>query len=515
MRINIIEYFLETAKKYPARTAVIEEEQKISFAELRERAVALSYTLAEITDTINQPIAVFLPKSIDLIIADTAITYSGNAYMNLDTKTPTERIANILILIQPAILITNRQLIDAIKPVLPDSTGICLIDDGYSFTGNQEQALLQRLSRLIDTDPYCIINTSGSTGTPKGVVLNHRSFFDYTEWSNDTLKTDDQEIIGSLAPPVFDHFSHELCRMMSKGSTLVILPERLSAFPFKMLEILKNENVTYIFWVPTIMVNIANMDLLSKIELPALKTVWFAGEVMPTKQYNYWHKHLPGTRFVNLYGPTEITLDCTYYIIDREFDDSEQIPIGSACRNTSLLILNESDQACKRGEEGELCVRGTSLAMGYYNNQEKTAAAFTQNPLNTKYPEIIYRTGDIVVINERDEIIYKGRRDTLIKHSGYRIELGEIEHVFVNTLQLVSNACAIYHKQEIVLVYESDTELSPADLRKNLGRHLPKYMLPTRYVRVEKMPMNANGKIDRARLNGEIETFAAGRMTRD
>jgi len=506
MRINLIEYFLETAKKYPTRTAVIEGEQKITFAELRQQAVALSYTITERINTINQPIAVFLPKSINTVIANIAITYSGNIYMNLDVKAPIERINNILILVQPVIFITNKQYFDVIKLILPDSIKVCFIDDEYSFDEKQEEFLLKRLSNLIDTDPYCIINTSGSTGTPKGVVLNHKSFFDFTEWSIDTLKIGEHEIIGSLSPAVFDIYSHELCMMMSRGCTIVLLPEHLSAFPIKILEILKKEKVSYIFWVPTIMVNIANMDLLSKVDLPELKTVWFAGEVLPTKQYNYWHKHLPNTRFINLYGPIEITLDCTYFIVDREFDDSEPLPIGFACRNTSLLILNENNRQCKQGEEGELCVRGTSLAMGYYNNWEKTLAAFTQNPLNTKYPEIIYCTGDIVVENESGEIMFKGRRDTLVKHLGYRIELGEIEHVVVNTLKLAPNACAIYQQQakEIVLVYELDTEISAADFRKQIGQCLPKYMIPTKYVRIDKMPMNANGKMDRLKLNKEI-----------
>jgi acyl-coenzyme A synthetase/AMP-(fatty) acid ligase len=145
---------------------------------------------------------------------------------------------------------------------------------------------LNRLNNLIDTDPYCIINTSGSTGTPKGVVLNHKSFIDFTEWSCETLKIGSNEIVGSLSPAVFDIYSHELCMMMSMSSTIVMLPERLSAFPIKILEMLEKEKVSFIFWVPTIMVNIANMDLLTKINLPALKTVWFAGEVLPTKQYN-------------------------------------------------------------------------------------------------------------------------------------------------------------------------------------------------------------------------------------
>jgi len=506
MQINILEYFLKTASEYPIKTAVIEGDKTVSFEQLRKRSISLAFALINGNDILNLPIAVYLPKSVNTVEADLAITYSGNAYMNLDVNAPIERIRNILNQIEPVILITNTANINNIKTVLPDFLKIFMIDQEYSYNEQQECLLLERFNKLIDADPYCIINTSGSTGTPKGVVLNHKSFIDFTEWSIETLKINSNEIVGSLSPAVFDIYSHELCMMMAMSSTIVILPERLSAFPVKILEILEKEKVSFIFWVPTIMVNIANMDLLTKINLPELKTVWFAGEVLPTKQYNYWHKNLPNTRFINLYGPIEITLDCTYFIIDREFNDNEPLPIGFPCRNTSILVLNEDNQLCKAGEEGELCVRGTSLAMGYYNNSEKTAAAFTQNPLNKSYPEIIYRTGDIVVENDRGEIMFKGRRDTLIKHLGYRIELAEVEHIVVNVMRLVDNACVVYQKQnkEIVLVYEANEDLPAAEFRKRIGQSLPKYMVPTKYLRMEKLPMNANGKIDRLKLNQQI-----------
>jgi acyl-coenzyme A synthetase/AMP-(fatty) acid ligase len=217
---------------------------------------------------------------------------------------------------------------------------------------------------------------------------------------------------------------------------------------------------------------------------------------------------LSHTKFANLYGPIEITLDCTYYIIDRQFSDNEPLPIGFPYRNTDVLIITDENKLAEKGEEGELCVRGSSLALGYYNAPEKTAAAFVNNPLNRHYPETIYRTGDIVSVNEREEIIFKGRKDTLVKHQGYRIELGEIEHIVVNSLKLVKNACCVYNRQgkEIVLVYENDTEVEPNVFRKEILNVLPKYMIPTSYKFLEEMPRNPNGKIDRALLNQQINS---------
>lgn len=502
---NVIEYFVETVKKCGDKIAVIEGEKKITFSDLDRKAQVLGRHIVNLVNDVNKPIAVFLPKTIDSVISDVSITFSGNIYMNLDVKTPMERINNIISLIEPQLIITNSTYIKNVEN-LGLSQKILNIDTiDFDASINDNVFLLNRLSVLIDTDPYCIINTSGSTGTPKGVVLNHKSFVDFIEWSIDTFKFSNDEIIGSLSPLVFDIYSYELCMLMSKASTIVLIPDSLAAFPIKILEILEKEKTTFLFWVPTIMVNIANMSLLENVKLPSLKTIWFAGEVFPTKQFNYWKNNLKECLFANLYGPIEITLDCTYFIVDRDVPDNEPLPIGFACRNTDVLILDE-DRLVAKGEEGELCVRGTSLAMGYYNNPEKTALAFVQNPLNKSYPEIIYRTGDIVSVNDRDEIIFKGRKDSLIKHLGYRIELGEIEHVIVNTLKIAKNGCVVYNvnKKEITLFYEADKEISVVEFRKLLSNEIPKYMIPTVYIFMEELPRNTNGKIDRLFLKNKI-----------
>lgn len=505
MQINVLEYLEKTVEKSPKKIAVIEGEKNINFQDLVDKSKKIAnFIIAK--NFISLPIAVYLPKTVDSVVTDIAITYSGNAYMNLDVKTPLERIKNIVELISPKIIITNSKLKSKVEDF-----GVEILDiDEFDFSAVVDQkAIDERLSNIIDADPYCIINTSGSTGTPKGVVLNHKSFVDFIERSIEIFKFSDHEIMGSLSPLVFDIYSFELCMLMAKSSTIVLIPDTLSAFPIEILKILEAQKVSFLFWVPTIMVNIANMDLLTKISLPHLKLVWFAGEVFPTKQFNYWYKNLPQTRFANLYGPIEITLDCTYYIVDKQLRDEEPIPIGKAYKNTDILILNDKDELAV-GEEGELCVRGTSLAMGYYNNPEKTKLAFVQNPLNHSYPEVIYRTGDIVYANEDGNIVFKGRKDSLVKHQGYRIELGEIEHVVVNTLKIVKNGCVVYNfsKKEITLFYETDNEISGADFRHRIGQMLPKYMVPTVYHQMELLPRNTNGKIDRLALKVMVENNA-------
>ena len=463
MRIHLIQLFEETVSKYPQKTAVIDKDRSVTFSDLRQKAIETAATIALKDIPQNRPIGVFLDKSVESVYADLGILYAGDFYMNLDIKTPAERIKNILQLVEPAAIISTSIQIKSIATIIPDNV--------------------------------------------KGVVLNHKSFFDFIDWSIETFRFGDDLVMGSLSPIVFDIYSFELCMLMAKASTLVVLPAHLAAFPAKILEVLEKHQVNFLFWVPTIMVNIANMDLLSAFRLESLRTVWFAGEVFPTKQYNYWHHHLPQVTFANLYGPIEITLDCTYYIINKEIPDEEPLPIGYPCRNTDILILDDEDRlVAEPGVEGELCVRGTSLAMGYYNNPEKTAIAFVQNPLNKAYPELIYRTGDIVCLNDEGLIMFKGRKDNIVKHMGYRTDLGEIEHVIINTLKLVKNGCIVYNHDEkqITLFYEAPEEIPVPQFRMEIGKVLPKYMIPTVYHRLEQLQRNTNGKIDRLFYKKEV-----------
>ena len=505
MKINLIEYFIETVNRFPERIAIIDGERRLTFSELDRKARLLSKMIVDICDCKNCPIAMFMPKSIEALQADLAITYSGNTYMNLDVKNPVERLGNILALIQPIVVVTNTRFKAIIEPIVDDTVKVINVDDlDNNADVPTSEWFIDRNKDLIDTEPYCIINTSGSTGTPKGVVLNHKSFIDFMAQTFDEYKFTENDVIGSLSPVVFDIWSYEMCLLMGKGASIVVIPDTYSAFPVKILQLMQQQKVSYIFWVPTIMVNIANMGLLQQVPLPTLHLCWFAGEVFPTKQFNIWRHNLPQTIFANFYGPIEITLDCVYYTIEREIADDEPIPIGKPFRNTGILILDEKNQnITEANKEGELCIRGTSLAMGYYNNPEKTAVAFVQNPLNHNYPETIYRTGDMVFINNLGEIVFKGRKDSLIKHMGYRIELGEIEHVIINTLKLVKNGCVVYNHQrkEITLYYEAEHELPAATFRKAIGNTLPKYMIPVVFHHMHELKRNANGKIDRLYYN--------------
>jgi len=503
MQINVIDYLKKGALlRSPEKIAVDDGDHAFTFAQLDELSDRLASHIMMSFDQTRSAIAVFLPKSSLTVIADLAIVKSANFYTNIDEKSPPIRLQRLLENITPLCVFTSRDLLPLLVSAgIREENALCLDEIDLFVLPLNEEMLNERRTLLIDTDPLCLINTSGSTGIPKSVILNHRSTIDFIDWCIDNFDFNQNDIIGSLSPLYFDIYTLEIYVALKTGACIHLIPEKTAAFPIQLIQFLSEKRITFIFWVPTIMVNIANLGLLDKYNLSSLRRIFFAGEVFPTKHLNMWRKQLPNTQFVNLYGPIEITVDCTFYILNREFADHEPIPIGSPCANSDVFILTEQNKCANPGEIGELCVRGSSLALGYYNNPEQTAKSFVQNPLNIAYPEIIYRTGDLVHTNDLGEIMFDGRKDFQIKHQGYRIELAEIENA-VQALPEISNACVLYQieKKAIILIFEARSEVSTKQLRTQLQARLPKYMLPTVFAEVDEMPRNPNGKIDRQKL---------------
>ena len=342
---------------------------------------------------------------------------------------------------------------------------------------------------------------------PKGVTACHRSVLDYVENLCDVLKFNENSIFGNQTPLYFDAYLKEVMPTLKYGATTILIPKQLFMFPIKLVEFLNEHKINTVCWVVSALTMISAFRTFEKVKPEHLHTVAFASEVFPIKQFNLWKAALPAARFINLYGPTETTGICCYYEVDREFGLDETLPIGRPFRNTEILLLNEKDELAAPGEQGEICVRGTRLTLGYYNNPEVTAKAFVQNPLNSLYPELIYRTGDLGKLNERGELEFAGRKDYQIKHMGHRIELGEIE-VIANMQGGVKTACCIFDnvKKKIILFYVGD--VTPAEMTTYIKEKLPRYMVPNVVRQLSEMPFTPNGKIDRNGLKTMYENKA-------
>ena len=498
MKKHILEYLEDTVKKFPNKIAIIDEKNSINFIDLQQEAKNITSYLQSKNVSKNLPIGVFLPKSIEAIKSFLGVLYNANFYVPLDTKNPFSRIEAVVKNIDLKYVITDLNSAKLLKD-LSSQVELILLDN---INITEKVAFdFKNYNLSIDMDPIYILNTSGSTGTPKGVTLPHKAMIDYIDWVIKEYEFDEDLILGNQSPLHFDISASDLYITLATGSTLVLIPESLFMFPPKLLDYLEEKQVNFIYWVPSILTTISKLDLLKNRNLD-IKTVFYGGELMPTKHLMYWKKYLNDTIYSNFFGPTETTVICTHYILDRDFTDDEPLPIGFACKNTDILVLDDEDNLVTQQDKiGELCVRGSSLALGYYNDPEKTALAFVQNPLNKAYPEKIYRTGDIVYYNERNELIYKGRKDFQIKHMGYRIELGEIETAIL-AINGVDNACVLYDSENknIVLIYESSVKATQREILLALHSKLPKYMLPTKFILLDDMPLNINGKIDRSKL---------------
>ncbi len=501
MQNHVLDYLDNIVHKKSEKTAFSNGTEAMTFREVYEQSRAIGTFLSK-EKIYKKPVVVFMNKHPKEITAFFGVIRGGNYYVPIDEEMPQSRIELILQNVQTDIIICDehtRIIAEQFK-----FNGKIVLYDEIKDTSVEEETLQQIYEQSIDTDPIYIVFTSGSTGVPKGVAACHRSVIDYIEQLSETLEFDEHTVFGNQTPLYFDACLKELYPTLKFGATTYLIPKQLFMFPVGLVEFLNEHKVNTICWVVSALTMISAFGTF-KTKIPQyLKTIAFGSEVFPIKQFNLWRESLPEARFINLYGPTEGTGMCCYYKVDREFAADEVIPIGRPFKNTEIILLTEKNERAGFGEIGEICIRGTSLTLGYYNNWEKTNEVFVQNPLNKAYPELIYRTGDLGRYNERGELIFVSRKDYQIKHMGHRIELGEIE-ANVNMVEEVKISACIYDdiKNKIVLYYVGTIEEKA--LAAILKNKLPRYMLPNNIISLESMFFTPNGKIDRVRLKKQYQ----------
>lgn len=493
---NILECLENSVRNYPDKVYLADEKRSVTFKETEEIAKRIGSFLSKRHDVRNKPIAVWIGRDVESILMFLGVVYSGNFYVPLNRSLPVERVRIMLNILQPEAVLG---MAEDYKYVEGGEFPFYEFDDMCNIDQNLEKLHLIR-QEAVDTDPLYAIFTSGSTGMPKTIIAGHRSVIDKLEAYRDAFDVNGNSICANQASFDFDMSIKDVYSGLLNGCSVYIIPKELFSFPVKVIEYLNEKKVTHCFWAVTSLCLLANLRAMKNTQPRYLQHVIFSGETIPIKVLNYWLENLPNTCFYNAYGPSEITGNCTYFKVQRKYELDEVVPIGKPFHNTGILVLNEHDELVRENQVGELCVRGSCLTFGYYNNPQKTAEVFVQNPLNKSYPEKLYRTGDLVKYDKEGQLVFCGRKDFQIKHMGYRIELGDIETA-TNALDMVERTCCIYDKERkrIVLCYEAPEKIDK-ELRNALKTKLPKYMIPGQYVQISRFPENVHGKIDRKRL---------------
>ena len=497
MERNVLEYLEQAEKRFSNKIAVIDEHSQMTFSELLDASKRIGSALAE-KIKIGNPVAVLAEKSISTLCAFFGIVEAGGFYVLLNPELPQYRLEQIQSVLQAEYIITDEEH----KPLalsLASEEKILDISELIQTEANEQRLSLIRQS-MIDTSPLYANFTSGSTGVPKGVLVSHRSVLDFISVFTDEFGIDETDIIGNQAPFDFDVSVKDIYSAMRTGATLVIIPKPLFSSPAKLVDYICDHNVTTMIWAVSAVCLISAFHGLDYRVPSSVKRILFSGEEMPLKHLENWMAHLPSAEFVNLYGPTEITCNCTFHRVSRDNDYSCGIPIGNAFQNERVFLLDEENKLVTKCDTvGEICVSGTALALGYYNNSEQTSKAFCQNPLNSYYPERIYRTGDLAKYTENGELMFCGRKDFQIKHMGHRIELEEIERA-ISEVDGVERLCAVYDSACSKLYGFYVGEINKKDLRTRLRQYLPVYMIPNSFHQIEAFPITKNGKVDRKKL---------------
>lgn len=498
MQNHVLSYLRNIVTEKPDKVAFSDGEHGLTFHQLNQQSGCIGTYLHQ-HGIYKQPVVVFMHKSPEEIAAFFGVVAGGCFYVPIDEEMPSGRIQLILENVHSPLIICDETTVETAKTFQQHQEQVVLYQE--LLTTELDRAVLDEIySRAIDTDPIYLVFTSGSTGIPKGVAACHRSVIDYIEQLSEVLCFDENTVFGNQSPLYFDACLKELYPTLKFGATTYLIPKRLFSIPTALVEYLNEHKINTICWVVSALTMVSAFGVFDLVKPEYLRTIAFGSEVFPIKQFRLWRQAAPNATFTNLYGPTEGTGMCCFYRVERDFEDHEVIPIGRPFPNREILLITGDGQLAAPGQDGEICIRGTCVTLGYYNDPERTGASYVQNPFQHAYPEIIYKTGDIGRLNEQGELIFVSRKDYQIKHMGHRIELGEIE-VNVAMLPDIQMAACIYDtkRSKIVLCYVGD--ITEKELTVTLKAKLPRYMLPNRLLRLEEMPFTPNGKIDRVTLN--------------
>ena len=499
---NVLEWLEATVEKYPDKPAFSDTESSITFAQVYDIARNTGAYLVEQLGVDRTPVAVFAGRRMVTPAYFLGVAYAGRPYAPIDASLPDKRIEKILENLCPRAIVADRESREHVESIVDelaktegfDRPQIFIAEDisrfeqmacadsnckisesaGDAVTDSENDMLATVRRQMSMTDPLYIIYTSGSTGNPKGVMTSHLSLMTYINAYCDVMHIEESDVLGNQSPLDYIAAIRDIYLPLKTGCSTAIIPKEYFMEPNALFDYMNDKKVSSVGW-------------------------GVSGSVMPCRVLRKWQENLPEAHFVNQYGPTEATASCTYYSVDNTVEDDEVLPIGKAYDNYRVFLIDEHGNEPAVGEQGEICVCGPILALGYYNDPERTAAAFTLNPLNKAYPERMYRTGDYGRLDEDGILHFCGRMDRQIKHMGHRVELDEVEHA-ANVVEGVAESCVIYNKAKEVLILFYTGDCDRRSLALALRDELPGFMVPRKIKKLEQLPKLPNGKYDMKKL---------------
>ena len=514
------DYLRAAAERRPDATAITLGPQTATFADVEESSSRLARLLLDLGCRRGDRVCLLVPKSPLAVVAMHAALKADCWYVPLDLESPPARVRGMISAAEPtAIIATDAAvgLLDAIGPACPVvSLGGPLPGSRAALADAAAYPAQAPPARNRPDDPSHILFTSGSTGVPKGVMVRHSSVIAFVEWARSAFGLADDDRVSGHSPFHFDLSTFDIYGALAAGAELHLVPPEANLLPSSLASFIARHGLTQWFSVPSAMTLMAKLDVVEAGAFPDLRRVLWCGEVLPTPTLIHWMQRVPHATFTNLYGPTEATIASSYYnvgSVPRSATDA--IPIGHPCAGEELRVLDDRMQPAPPGALGHLYIGGVGLSPGYWRDEEKTRAAFVEVPADGRTTRL-YRTGDLARVS--DGLVYfEGREDTQIKSRGHRIELGEIEAA-LGGLDLLSEYAVVGVDSDgfegtaicCAFVPRSSVAAEPAVLKRELRCFVPAYMLPSRWQRLDALPKNANGKVDRPKLRELFREAARG-----